>query len=49
MLPYHDLAAEQSEISINTTMRTLGLEQELYMIVEDTVVTYVEWPGLGSA
>jgi hypothetical protein len=37
MLPFHDLAAEQSEIFTNTTIHTLGLEQELYTIVEVTM------------
>lgn len=39
MLPFHDLAAEPLEIFTNATIRTLGLEQELYMIVEVTVIT----------
>ena len=38
MLPFHDLAAEPLEIFTNTTIHTPGLEQELYMIVEVTVI-----------
>ena len=41
MLPFHDLAAEPLEIFTNTTIHTLGLGQELYMIVEATEVTVI--------
>ena len=37
MLPYHDLAVEPLGTFTNTTIHTLGLEQELYMMFEVTV------------
>lgn len=52
MLPFHGwLVAERLEISTNTTMVTLGLEEELYMTVkpvtdEVTVIVTIYWLAL---